>query len=434
MKRLFTSLALCAMALTAFSACTPKETQKEPTPTPSVSELTPDEHKQKLEDIAIELVDEFNPSDFELLADALISLGEYIYTDEWEDDESEEHPVEQMARALKTHSMGNFTKAVTRASEQFIFDLNNGSIELVGLRLVIDENGEMEYEELESRGSVEVTWDNVVVVFTWGENNGQYTYTDEATDSEFIVKVPAYINASLKIDGVEHLNVNAEPAVTNNDDLALNLTIKIYGGYEITNAVNVTNEKAAYNSSFKKNSKTLISNSAEVYINGLTTPENWIQEGTDYDDWGEEYTETTYIDLDKSVYETMTNGQFRCDILKLSIIGSGDFDKMYDELNELEWEEYNEEEFYEKYGDIINKHVKIVAMYNDTNEKIADVIVEGYYYEEEYIEDGTSYVVIGHGVEPILVFPDGSKYSLEEFFTADSFSTLIERISELYGE
>ena len=119
MKRLFTSLALCAMALTTFSACTPKETTQEPAPTPSVSELTPDEHKQKLEDIAIELVDEFNPSDFELLANAFISLSEYLYTEEW-DDESQEYPVEQMARALKTKSMGDFTKAVTRASEQFI--------------------------------------------------------------------------------------------------------------------------------------------------------------------------------------------------------------------------------------------------------------------------------------------------------------------------
>ena len=432
MKRLFTSLALCAMALTTFSACTPKETTQEPTPTPSVSELTPDEHKQKLEDIAIELVDEFNPSDFELLANAFISLSEYLYTEDW-DDESQEYPVEQMARALKTKSMGDFTKAVTRASEQFIFDLNNGAIELDGLRFVIDEDGEVYYEELESTGRVEVTWDNVVVLFTWGENNGQYTYTDEAEDIEYVVKVPAYVNASLKIDGVEHLNVNAEPAVTNNDDLALNLTIKIYGGYEITNAANVTNEKVTYNSSIKKNAKTLISNSAELYINGLTTPENWISEYTNEDEYGNEYTET-YLSLDESVYETMTNGQFRCDILTFSLIGSGNFKEILTEMETLNNESttYNDKAYFEAIGDIINKHTDIVAVYNDTNEKIADVIIEGYYYEEEYIEDGTSYVVIGYGVEPILVFPDGSKFSLEEFFTADSFEDLIEHLEDIY--
>ncbi|MBO7189381.1 MAG: hypothetical protein J6V55_02210 [Alistipes sp.] len=432
MKRLLTSLALCAMALTTFSACTPKETTQEPAPTPSVSELTPDEHKQKLEDIAIELVDEFNPSDFELLANAFISLSEYLYTEEW-DDESQEYPVEQMARALKTKSMGDLTKAATRASEQFIFDLNNGAIELDGLRFVIDEDGEVYYEELESTGRVEVTWDNAVVLFTWGENNGQYTYTDEAEDIEYVVKVPAYVNASLKIDGVEHLNVNAEPAVTNNDDLALNLTIKIYGGYEITNAANVTNEKVTYNSSFKKNAKTLISNSAELYINGLTTPENWISEYTNEDEYGNEYTET-YLSLDESVYETMTNGQFRCDILKLSIIGSGDFKEILTEMETLNNESttYNDIAYYEAYSDILNKHTDIVAVYNDTNEKIANVITQGFYYEEEYIEDGTSYVEIGCGVEPILVFPDGSKFSLEEFFTADSFEDLIEHLEDIY--
>lgn len=438
MKRLFTSLALCAMALATFTSCDNIITKTDPEPSPipggtTTSELTPDEHKQKLEDIALELVDEFNPADFETLAGALLSLEEYLYTDEWED-ESEEYPVEQMSRALETKSMDDFTKAVTRASKQFIFDLNDGSFELDGLRLVIDEYGEGEYEELESTGSVEVTWDNAVVVFTWGENNGQYTYTDEEADVEYEVKVPAYVNASLKIDGVEHLSVKVEPAVKNNDDLTLNLTIKIYGGYEITNSINATNEKATYNSSVKKNSKSLISNSAELYINGLTTPENWIYQYTYEDDWGEEYTET-YISLDDSVYKTMANGQFRCDILTLSIIGSGDFDKMRKEVNELESnEEISEEAYMEAYAAIINKYSTIIAAYNDTNEKIADVIVEGYYYEEEYFEDGTHYVSIGYGIEPILVFPDGSKYSLEEFFTADSFSNLMERLGELYGE
>ena len=38
------------------------------------------------------------------------------------------------------------------------------------------------------------------------------------------------------------------------------------------------------------------------------------------------------------------------------------------------------------------------------------------------------------GYEYVLVFPDGSKVSLDEYFTAESFSRLLERLQELYGD
>ena len=72
-----------------------------------------------------------------------------------------------------------------------------------------------------------------------------------------------------------------------------------------------------------------------------------------------------------------------------------------------------------------------MAVYNDTNEKIADVILQT--VEEEYYDqylDKTDYI---YYAAPILVFPDGSKFAFEDFFTEESFSDLIERISEIAG-
>ena len=72
-----------------------------------------------------------------------------------------------------------------------------------------------------------------------------------------------------------------------------------------------------------------------------------------------------------------------------------------------------------------NDAVDIAAIYNDTQEKIADVVFQARRYEDY---DGWVYYV----EEPILVFPDGSKFALEDYFTAESFSGLMERISEFF--
>lgn len=460
MKRLFTLLALSAMSLATFSACTqtneedPGPNPNPPGPTPS--ELTPDEHKQKLQDIAIELVDEFNPADFEVLINSLLFFDQFFAVEEdvvTPEDEiitpGEDEYFDETTRALKSFSANKLVDAVTRASEQFIFDLNDGAIEVEGYRYTFDESGEPSYEELNKTGIVEVAWDNAVATFTWGENNGQYTYTDEAEDIEYVVKVPAYINLSLKIAGAEHLNVNIEPTVTSNDNLAFNVAIKLNGGYEILSQTTADNEKAGYNITFKKNEKKLIGGAVEVCVNGITDIDNWLVEVTYENDNGEEsvYTE---VDPSEYLYNNMTTCQFRLDVLSLSIIGTGDLGKLYRELEELEnsknatYDEESEEEYeevvydaayYEAYSKIINDNLNIVAVYNDTNEVIAKVITQGFYTEEWYPEEGgTGSTVISYGCEPILVFSNGSKFSLEEYFTAESFSALIERLQELYGE
>ena len=429
MKRLFTSLAFCAMALATFTSCDilePKDEQK-PDPEYSDSELTPAEHKLKLEDIALELIDEFNPTDFEVLAESLFSLSEYLAFDGEYDEYSES--ASGASRALKSSSVDELTDIITRASEQFIIDIHDGIFEYDGYRLIFNEEGSYA-EELNSTGSCEVAWDNAVVTLTWGKNNGQYTYYDEEEDIEYVVMVPSYINASFKIDGVEHLNVNVEPTIIDNYTYAPKITVKINGGYLIVCKTEADSQKLRYDLSLSKSGKKLINQTAEICINGFTDVDNWIYEY----EYEEGYTDTV-LDPESYVNDNTTTAQFRLDVLALSIIGNGNIEQMKKEVEKLD-NNYNDTDreatiaYWDKVSDILNKYIKVIAVYNDTDEKIAEIKWQSL-YSANCEGDVTT---ITYGSEPILVFPDGSKFSLEDYFTAASFGRLMERFEEFYGE
>lgn len=424
MRRLFVSLALCAMALVSFTACNEPVEDKGPSAGNfENSELTPDAHKQRLEEIALEVLDVVDPADVEELAIALASLAERYEGEEGYED------IYALSCAVRTLSINGIVDVVTRASEQYIIDANADDFPYNGLCLVIDEYGEPYAEECEP-GTCKVMWDNAVATFTWGENNGQYTMYDEEYDEEYIVKIPSYINVSLAIDGVEHLNVNVEPNFTDEYTYAPNVVVKINGGYEIATQVDANSNKVGAAYTFSKDGQKIIGAAASVNVKGMTNPDNWYVEY--YDEFWEEY--VTCVDASVHFVENATDAALQFDLLTLSILAVGDLDALFEKIEALQDkyviydEEYNyneaaEKALYEEYCKYLNKYLDVIAIYNDTQEKIADVV-----FQPRRIEDSRW---VDYTCEPILVFPDGSKFAFEDYFTADSFSTLLERISEI---
>lgn len=414
------------MALVSFTACNEPVEDKGPSAGNfENSELTPDAHKQRLEEIALDVLDIVDPADVEELASVLASLAE-----RYEDEEGYED-IYALSCAVRTLSINGIVDVVTRASEQYIIDANAEDFPYNGLCLVIDEYGEPYAEECEP-GTCKVMWDNAVATFTWGENNGQYTMYDEESDEEYIVKIPSYINVSLAIDGVEHLNVNVEPNFTDKYTYAPNVVIKINGGYEICGQANANSKKVGYTYTFSKNGQKIIGAAASADIKGMTNPDNW------YFEYYHEYLEETITYVDPSEYfaKNVTNAAMQFDLLTLSIIGVGDFKGLYDRVWALEdkyviydeeGDNYNEAAHKAAYDELCkywNEAMDIVAIYNDTQEKIASVEIQPRRIEEE---DGW----VRYYAEPVLIFPDGSKFAFDDYFTADGFGTLVERIFEI---
>lgn len=141
-----------------------------------------------------------------------------------------------------------------------------------------------------------------------------------------------------------------------------------------------------------------------------------------------------YIDPSEYFVENVKSGAVQLDVLNVSFIAQGDFKNLYHKVEELDdiygndgyYDDEKEKKYYNEVCDLINDNVKAVIIYNDTKEKIADVVMQvtsdSYYGYNEYY------------IEPILLFPDGSKYAFEDYFTERAFGDLFDAIEELAEE
>ena len=438
MKKLFSVVALCAIALTTLSSCEKieglfgKGNNSEETYEPS--DLTPTEHQAKLEQIALDIIDQIDPADFEELAYSLMTLSERLPEDIYgeEGDCEEDYYPEEYARSIKNFDVNSIVALTTRASEQFIIDINDPEFDFGGYSYEITEDGEVIGGELDDPRAIVIKWDNDALTLSWGENKGQYTMEDSEEGVTYIVKVPAYIKVAITVAGKEHFSAYIEPNITDNYTYAPAVTVKLNGGYELYGKSSANNKGISAEASFKKNGTKLFGGAVAFDIKGMTNPENWYYEY--YDEYFEET--VTYVAPEEYFIDNVTDCFAQFDILTLSIIGNGDLKKVINEFDALDERfmdsDYSEKEYCDEGCAIINKYMKLVAIYNDTKEKIADVILQTELVE--YYDEWEDMTYTHYDPVPVLVFPDGSKFLFEDFFNESGFGNLFERLGDIAGD
>ena len=405
MKKILSSLALCAFIAPLLVGCNKGPESGNNTPgnvddynTPST--LTPGEHKAKLEDIAVEFIGYVDLADFEEILDALYCLTEYLEYDE-------EYAYNELAMGIKNLSPIHFQRFATRALEEVIIDINDPEYNpLAGY--VYEWNGD-EWEESEGDShKIVVKWDDAVATASWGETTRQ-EWTFRELEKKTIVYVPNSLTLNVKIDNKEHLNIVAKPNITDSKTLAPSVEVSLNGGYTISASVKADSRGLETHSSIKKGNKTLLNANTVVAINDFTDIDNWLKTEGEY-----------FADQIKS-------GKVQIDILNLSIVGAGDFKDLLTDIDEitegLYGDEYDAERWRRKMEDVcdlVNEKIKLVIAYNDTDEKVADIVLQVSRDDED-----------DYYVEPILLFPDGSKYAFENYFTETAFGDLIDAIEEL---
>ena len=404
MKKILLSLALCAFVAPLFVGCNKGPESDNNTPgnvddynTPST--LTPGEHKAKLEDIAVEFIGYVDLADFEEILDTIYCLSEYLEYDE-------EYAYNELALGIKNLSPIHFQRFATRALEEVIIDINDPEYNpLAGY--VYEWNGD-EWEESKGQShTIVIKWDDAVATASWDETTRQ-EWTFRELETKAIVYVPNSLTFSLKIDNKEHLNIVAKPNITDSKTLAPSVEVSLNGGYLISASVKADSRGLETHSLIKKGNKTLLNANTVVAINDFTDIDNWLKTEGEY-----------FADQIKS-------GKVQIDILNLSIVGAGDFKDLLTDIDEitegLYGDEYDAERWRRKMEDVcdlVNEKVKLIIAYNDTDEKVADIVLQVSRDDEDYY------------VEPILLFPDGSKYAFENYFTETAFGDLIDAIEEL---
>ena len=422
MKKLFYSLALYAIMTLSMVACESKEDADPDKPNnpnnyTSDSNLTPGEHKAKLEDIALEFADSFNVSDVEDAVNALCNLSDYLEYGDFPDYYS--NMINDIVNGVTDMSTANFMSFATRASENFIIDINDPDTNpYAGYSYTYDD-----YEWVKKKTndkSVKLIWDNAEATLAW-DNTKKFEY--EFDDVDYTVYVPKTITFKLNIASREHIKAVVSTNITDVKTLAPTVEVKLNGGYVLNTSNSANSKGVESHSTIKKNGKALMSAASVVAINDATDIDSWLEE------YYCEYCEENHYDFVSPEYfgNNLKTGSAQIDILSLSIVASGDFKGMYDKYDDLE-DKYDDDskKFYEEVCKLINNSITVIVAYNDTQEKVADIVAQVAYYDDYY---GVEYYI-----EPILLFPDGSKYAFEDYFTERAFGDLLDKLEGIAGE
>jgi hypothetical protein len=147
---------------------------------------------------------------------------------------------------------------------------------------------------------------------------------------------------------------------------------------------------------------------------------NWSEENIDAntttDEWGDDEVAVENILKNGNAYVQLMNVKLAgmVDVKSLATVGK-DLDQ------QAENETITEQEYYDKLVDAYNKYIKLVVVYADTKEKIANA---EFFAVEETDDWGTYY-----SIDVRFVFADGSKVSAETYFS-EGFDDLVGEIND----
>ncbi|UCH14492.1 MAG: hypothetical protein JSV22_00650, partial [Bacteroidales bacterium] len=259
----------------------------------------------------------------------------------------------------------------------------------------------------------------------------------EVWPSEDIAPVlPSAVQVDLEYNGNNISSFNFSAAFTN-DGLPTNINSTLYVD-EFSFVLNMTHNpysNASITSSFKHNDNLL----AEVYV---AAKGNWTDENIDnntvthYDtnyiwEWDPEIgwyetDEIEYIDdwVEVEVEEILHSGNAHLIVMNLKMAGKVNVKSLGDIIRELEEdEELEDEEATQQLVDALNNNVTLVAVYRDSNEKIADLEFYKLYDQEE--ED--------YYMDVRFIFADGSKVDAETYFE-EGFDDLVNALNDFITE
>lgn len=441
--------------------------------------LQPDEQKEFLEEVAVELLKMAPAEDMENYVDLLNAFNsEYLEDDEYDfsalEDFSEEVYDESYTEEDRDYidlqkneyiheSVINLAIVLSNHKGEFTFGRNgvvkdNSNYDGVKVNAQI---GSKNYTaELKSSGKVTKANYNHQYYSSyesdgyWDETNYEWVSRpgmSEVYDDKFnlTVDVPEKIEIALNEEGkpIAAITVNMtknftaaglNPAV---DNFNANVVVTFDNGYEIIVdkfLYDGSQGKAGSEVKFKKDGQTLVSSSAYCdaqVINSHYKCESCAEEGDIH-----EYTSVEVKKAKNLKGEVDILGQVQVKATCSNAMDASEsLDAYYDALSTWDDETGNEKTPDEttalRHLANFNAKIDCGVYYNGSSTRQATVVFEmDKYFEEAYwdrngdgvVNSADSYVY--YDVLPVIVFGDGSRYTVEDYFTEEAFDKLLDEI------
>lgn len=407
----------------------------------NVDPLYPDEQKVKLEHVAENLMEVYPSTGFEDLMDLSVAFseryldGEYDWEPVFEYCEDrgyemffeEEDVSEKNGDIYYSWSLLSLIEMSDLYGKIVLGPTSATCQDYDGTEMVFTLDGNEYVVDMSCSGKttvVKYTFEDIYGYHKDGyyDDNGywvdDYVMVHYNDKYEFEVEVPENIVITVTENGDEFAMIDLDFTVSvsrtgfdiTKDCLLVSLTAEIDGNEFVMEKTgyDAVKDKAYQSFGVRKDGKDVlfVDLSAKAQVELVTERE-------EYGDG--DYYEYTYLEVDM-----MKDFNVSVDLLgELQIEGSCSNALSLNDYIEIFYDASSRTQV-ERAIDNINNCLDLVVYYDGTDVKQADVIMDYYVYEDDYY--GETY----YELEPIIVFPDGSKYAVYEYFDEDSFSGLID--------
>ena len=373
--------------------------------------LTPDEQKEKLEDVALEFTDCYPAETFDEFFELSEKFAEAYFDEDYDWDDVLEYCEEKADGMYEFFESGSVDHYVSTTDLIIMLSDIEGKI-VLGSRSARCSDYDGVRVEFELGGNdyvADLTFSGKKTLVEYSFVNSYEDYYESYEDTyNFTVEVPETISLVITENGSKYAEVTLSMSFSlsyeevnfTRDNLFVSTSIKI-GDNELIlkqSGYDALKDKLSAGCTLKKGSKVIVDAdfSADVDVD------------VDIDE------DELYTDVDE-----VKNINIYLDILgELQIKGScSDLLSLAENMNDLYEASSNSDA--ERLITRINKQLDLGLYYNGSSNKTADIVME-YYVEEEY--DGEEW----YDIEPILQFSDGSSYTFFEYFDEDFFEDMVD--------
>ena len=378
--------------------------------------MTPDENKARLEEVGQKVIAKFKPEVQENLIKAVNDFQIYANDGNLEvyDKYAPAEFASQLASVVKSTVEGANLGGIMALAAP-----DSHLYEAARIYGIYTYNGSS-WSRTESTDKIEfrfTTEEGKSVVVTAQASEGG----TELTIEEETIVIPQQVTAAVTIDGRTEFSANVRTSCNFGSTVTVDIAIDA-NGYVVKENVTVNPNSGSCSASFGIDGETIVAMNGTFTGNNLTNPDHI------YDNY------ETIVGNATAVVSILNEAQLK---------GScSDISAMVHELYNLEWDSSNIESARQEAA-IYNKYITAGLTYDNVTNFVATLEIAPYEYESSYTTDVwnpdtqqyeqkviTNYY---YYTEPLIVFTsDGSRFSLEDYFTEENFGGLIESFENLY--
>ena len=378
--------------------------------------MTPDENKARLEEVGQKVIAKFKPEVQENLIKAVNDFQIYANDGNLEvyDKYAPAEFASQLASVVKSTVEGANLGGIMALAAP-----DSHLYEAARIYGIYTYNGSS-WSRAESTDKIEfrfTTEEGKSVVVTAQASEGG----TELTIEEETIVIPQQVTAAVTIDGRTEFSANVRTSCNFGSTVTVDIAIDA-NGYVVKENVTVNPNSGSCSASFGIDGETIVAMNGTFTGNNLTNPDHI------YDNY------ETIVGNATAVVSILNEAQLK---------GScSDISAMVHELYNLEWDSSNIESARQEAA-IYNKYITAGLTYDNATNFVATLEIAPYEYESSYTTDVwnpdtqqyeqkviTNYY---YYTEPLIVFTsDGSRFSLEDYFTEENFGGLIESFENLY--